>query len=97
MVLLSVCGLHLVDYDACECGSPSHQNRLLPYWLDSLVHEGPIFDKLKGPVWEVQSLIYARFTSLIVYALARDEGKEREKREQRSQNTKGISFLLGHL
>lgn len=96
MVLLAICGLHLVDYDACECSSPSHQKRLLSYWLDSLVHEGPIFDKLKGPVWEVQSLSYARFTSLIVYTLAGEEGKEREKREQQSQKTKRISFLLGH-
>ncbi len=96
VVLLAICGLHLVDNDACESGSPSHQQRLVSYWLDSLVHEGPIFNKLKGPVWEVQCLSYTRFTSLIVYTLAREEGKEREKKEQRSQSTKGISFLLSH-
>lgn len=87
-VLLAICSLHLVDNDACECSPSSHQNRLISYWLNSLVHEGPIFDKLKGPVWEVQSLSYARFTSLIVYALAGDQGEEREKREQQSEGKK---------
>ncbi len=41
-----------------------------------------------GPVWEVQSLGYARFTSLIVYTLAGDQEQKREKGEQQSQGKK---------
>lgn len=70
MVLVTVSSLHLVDNDACEFFPPSHQQRLFSYWQDRLVHEGSEFDKLKGGVWEVQRLIYARLTSLIVNALA---------------------------
>lgn len=25
LMLLAICSLHLVDYDACKCSSPSHQ------------------------------------------------------------------------
>lgn len=46
VVLLSICSLHLVDNDSCECSPPSYQQRLPFYGLDSLVHEGLIFDKL---------------------------------------------------
>lgn len=94
VVLLAICILHLVNYNACECRTLSHQQRFLSNWLDGLVHEGLIFDKLKGPVREVQRLSYTRFTSLIVYTLSMEEGKK--KREHKSQSTKRIGFVQGH-
>lgn len=91
MVLLAICSLHLVDDDARKFGSLPHQKRFLSYWLDSLVHERPVSNKLKGPVWEVQSLINALFTSFIVYTLEKEEREERERGEQQIQNKKRLA------
>lgn len=78
-VLLAISSLHLVDNDAGEFCPPSHQQRLASYWQDSLVHEGSEFDELKGGVWEVQRLIYACFTSLIVNTLVEWTGWTNDK------------------
>lgn len=72
VVVHAVCSFHLVHYDLCERSSPAHQYWLISDWLDNLVHEGLVFDKLKGPIWEVQSLSYAQFTSHIIYTLVKE-------------------------
>lgn len=74
-VLLAISCLHLVNNDACEFGPPSYQQRFVSDRQDSLVHERSEFDKLKGGVWEVQRLIYACFTSLIVNTLVEETGQ----------------------
>lgn len=71
MMLLTISRLHLVNNDAREFAPPSYQQRLGSDRQDSLVHEGSEFDKLKGGVWEVQRLIYACVTSLIVNTLVK--------------------------
>lgn len=89
MMLLAISSLYLVDNDACEFPSPSHQQRLFSYWQDSLVHEGPEFDELKGGVWEVQCLIYACFTSLIVNTLVEgtEEKDDKQSASRREEQT----------
>lgn len=79
MVFLPISCLHLVNNDACEFDSPSYQHRLVSNRQNSLVHEGPKFDKSKGGVWEVQSLIYAGVTSLIVNTLQEGTGETNDK------------------
>lgn len=78
-VLLAISCLHLVNNDACEFAPPSYQQRLVADWQDSRVHEGSEFDKLKGGVREVQCLIYACYTSLIVNTLVKGTGQTNDK------------------
>lgn len=87
MMLLTISCLHLVNNDACEFASPSYQQRLGPDRQDSLVHEGSEFDKLKGGVWEVQRLIYACVTSLIVNTLVKGTG-------QTNDNSQSVQVCL---
>lgn len=93
MVLFSISGCYAVDHYTRERRALPHQQRLPSDWLDSLIHQRPHLNKLKGGVWEVQSVTYAIFTGLVVYTLVGENGKEREEPNQARKSTVRYKLL----